>query len=165
MDARRAGPTSGSQPCKAQWTLIAINSHYLSNDDRSAMDSYHTGATYNDNSSVDCCLFSDNNNIFATFLDLPLSVCKKKATERNIERREKPAKKKRETTVALDSDSNKTDTPTPPWPWPLPKVLKSPWFFPPTLSDGTCQWMVLEVIEVRSRPSAVSLLITPSEDL
>jgi hypothetical protein len=44
-----------------------------------------------------------------TFSAPPLSACKKEAAERNIECREKPAKKKRKTVAALDSNSNERD--------------------------------------------------------
>ena len=70
----------------------AINKCYHSNDDRSGMDSSPTGAV-DDNGSVNRCLFSNNNNNFATFLDPPLPAHKKKFAEKNIEHREKLAKK------------------------------------------------------------------------
>ncbi len=70
----------------------AINKCYHGNDDRSRMDSSPTGAV-DDNGSVNRCLFSNNNN-FATFLAPPLPAHKKNFTEKNIEHREKPAKKR-----------------------------------------------------------------------
>jgi hypothetical protein len=73
--------------------LAAINNCYLINDDRSRMDSSPTEVV-DDNGSVDRCLFSNDNNNFATFLAPPLPAHKKKFAEKNIEHMEKPAKKR-----------------------------------------------------------------------
>jgi hypothetical protein len=85
----------------------AIKNCYLSNDDWSAMDSNCMEAA-NDNRSINRCLYSNFDNDFTTFLDCPPSA-RKKGAERNVECKEKPAKKKRETIAASSSNSNNKD--------------------------------------------------------
>jgi hypothetical protein len=82
-----------------------INNCYLSNDDGSAMDSDCTKAANNKDRSINRRLFSNFDDNFATFLAPPLSVCTK-AAEKNVERSDKPAKKKRKTIAASSSNSN-----------------------------------------------------------
>jgi hypothetical protein len=72
------------------------------------MDSYHVEAADDNIRNIRRCLFSNNDDNFATFLAPLLSVCKK-AAEKDAEHREKPAKKKRKTIVASSSNSNEKD--------------------------------------------------------
>jgi hypothetical protein len=74
----------------AQWTLTT----------------WKLQAADDNNRSIGCRSFSNNDDNFATFLAPPLSV-RKKAAEKDTEHREKPAKKKRKTIAASSSNSNK----------------------------------------------------------
>jgi hypothetical protein len=79
---------------------------YLSDDNRSAMDSNCTEAADNKR-SINRRLFSNFNDNFVTFLAPPLSACKKVAE--NVKPSKKPAKKKRKTFAASSSDRNEKD--------------------------------------------------------
>jgi hypothetical protein len=47
-----------------------------------------------DDLSVGCCSYSNNNDNFATFLDLTTPLSKKKAAEKDGQCREKPEKRR-----------------------------------------------------------------------
>jgi hypothetical protein len=82
-----------------------INNCYLSDNDHSAMESDRTEAA--NDQSLDHLLFSDFDDAFVTFL-APLPPACKKVAEK-VERRDKPAKKKKKTIAASSSDHDSKD--------------------------------------------------------
>jgi hypothetical protein len=79
-----------------------IDDCYLSNNDRSAMESDHTEAV--DDQNLDRCLPSNYNDAFITFLAPPPPACTKAAEK--VEHGNKPAKKKTKT-IASFKDNGK----------------------------------------------------------
>ncbi len=101
------------------------NNCYLSNDDKSAMDSSYTGAAEKDNNSVHCCLFSDNNDKYSPFRLLLSLLARRKLQRGTLNAgRNLPKRRGRPLQPWTPTAMRGTwCTLTPPQPQPLPKVL------------------------------------------
>jgi hypothetical protein len=122
----------------------AINNCYLRDDDHSSMDSSDTEASDNDNGALVAACLATRMTPSPPFW-LPLSLHARKLQRgmldagRNLpKRRGRPLPP-----LALTVTKGTWRTPSPPP--PLPKVLKSPCFFLPTLIEGMHQWTLFFV--------------------